>query len=68
MAKGKAQPREKRLGAPSGPRLVNVADTRDRILRAAISQFSQHGFSGARIEAICADAGVNGVTGRANDR
>jgi AcrR family transcriptional regulator len=51
---------EKRMGAPSGPRAANVAETRERILKAAITQFAQHGFAGARIEAICAEADVNG--------
>lgn len=50
---------EKRMGAPSGPRAANVAETRDKILRAAIEQFSMHGFAGARVEAICQSAGVN---------
>lgn len=50
---------KKRLGPPPGPRQVNVAETRDRILKAAISQFAQHGFTGARIEGICKDADVN---------
>jgi AcrR family transcriptional regulator len=60
MRKAQAQLGEKRIGAPAGPRAANVAETKDRILRAAIGQFAQHGFSGARIEAICADANVNG--------
>lgn len=51
--------RQKRMGAPTGPRAVNIAETRERILRAAITQFSQNGFSGARIETICEAAGVN---------
>jgi len=51
--------RKKRLGAPSGPRAANIAETRERILQAAISQFAQHSFAGARIETICADADVN---------
>jgi AcrR family transcriptional regulator len=48
----------KRIGAPSGPRAVNIAETRERILKAAIDQFSQGGFSGARIELICKHADV----------
>lgn len=60
MRKSQAQLSEKRIGAPSGPRAANVAETKDRILRAAIGQFAKHGFAGARIEAICADANVNG--------
>lgn len=51
--------RKKRLGAPSGPRAANIAETRERILQAAIAQFAQHSFAGARIETICADADVN---------
>lgn len=47
------------MGAPSGPRAANVAETREKILRAAILQFSRHGFAGARIDRICIDAGVN---------
>jgi AcrR family transcriptional regulator len=47
------------MGAPSGPRAANVAETRERILRAAIVQFSRQGFAGARIENICAEASVN---------
>src|SRR6478735_9846948 len=33
--------------------------TRERILRAAINEFAAKGFSGGRIEAICASARVN---------
>lgn len=51
--------RSKRIGAPTGPRAVNIAETRERILRAAIAQFAQSGFAGARIESICSAAGVN---------
>ncbi len=53
------QSREKPMGAPTGSREVNVAETREKILRAAISQFSQHGFTGARVDAICTAADVN---------
>lgn len=49
----------KRIGAPSGPRAANVAETRVRILKAAVEQFAQNGFAGARIDAICAAANVN---------
>lgn len=49
----------KRMGAPSGPRAANVAETREKILRAAVAQFARHGFSGARIDTICVDAGIN---------
>jgi len=51
--------KSKRIGAPSGPRAANIAETRERILRAAIDQFAQNGFSGARIELICKNADVN---------
>lgn len=47
------------MGAPTGPRDINVAETRERILRAAIDQFAQHGFAGARVDAICSAAEVN---------
>ena len=47
------------MGAPAGPRNLNVAETRDRILHAAIDQFAQNGFAGARVDAICAAAEVN---------
>ncbi|MCP8882148.1 TetR family transcriptional regulator [Devosia sp. XJ19-1] len=50
---------KKRIGPPSGPRQLNIAETRDKILRAAIVQFAKNGFSGARIESICKDADVN---------
>lgn len=50
---------KKRLGPPRGPRHTNIAETRERILRAAIGQFARNGFSGARIEHICQDADVN---------
>jgi AcrR family transcriptional regulator len=50
---------KKRIGAPPGPRQANIAETRDRILKAAIAQFAQNGFSGARIELICKAADVN---------
>ncbi|HET9565662.1 MAG TPA: TetR/AcrR family transcriptional regulator, partial [Mycobacterium sp.] len=33
--------------------------TRERILDAAVVEFGEHGFSGARISAIAARAGVN---------
>ncbi len=52
-------PKTKRIGAPFGPRAVNIAETRERILKAAIEQFAQGGFSGARIEVICKHADVN---------
>lgn len=51
--------RKKKIGAPTGPRAANIAETRERILQSAVSQFAQHGFSGARIENICKDADVN---------
>jgi AcrR family transcriptional regulator len=51
--------KRKRLGAPAGPRAVNIAETREKILKAAIEQFSQKGLSGARIESICTEADVN---------
>ncbi|MVS98963.1 TetR family transcriptional regulator [Devosia marina] len=50
---------KKRIGPPPGPRQANIAETRDRILKAAIAQFARNGFSGARIESICKDADVN---------
>jgi AcrR family transcriptional regulator len=37
----------------------SVIGTRERILRAAINEFAAKGFSGGRIEAICAAARVN---------
>jgi AcrR family transcriptional regulator len=37
----------------------SVIGTRERILRAAINEFAAKGFSGGRIEAICASARVN---------
>ncbi|MCF8465976.1 MAG: TetR family transcriptional regulator [Sneathiella sp.] len=51
--------KRKRLGAPAGPRAVNIAETREKILKAAIEQFAQKGLTGARIESICAEADVN---------
>lgn len=36
-----------------------VVGTRERILRAAVNEFAAKGFSGGRIEAICAAARVN---------
>lgn len=43
-----------------GPRSAeNPDDRRERILRAAIAEFSQHGLAGARTDAIAAGAGVN---------
>jgi AcrR family transcriptional regulator len=51
--------RKKKIGAPAGPRAVNSAETRERILKAAIGQFAQNGFSGARVDSICADADVS---------
>ncbi|CAN0403183.1 unnamed protein product, partial [Laminaria digitata] len=33
--------RSKRIGAPTGPRAVNIAETRERIRRAAIGQLGQ---------------------------
>lgn len=37
----------------------SVIGTRDRILRAAVNEFAAKGFSGGRIESICASARVN---------
>ena len=61
LADGRTQvrARTKRMGAPTGPRALNIAETRDRILTAAVAQFSQHGYSGARVDAICKAADVN---------
>lgn len=50
---------KKRLGPPPGPRQANIAETREKILKAAIGQFAQNGYSGARVESICKDADVN---------
>lgn len=47
------------MGAPTGPRAANIAETRERILKAAIAQFAQAGFTGARIDTICREADVN---------
>lgn len=57
MAARKRQ--KKRMGPPPGPRAANVAETRIRILNAAVEQFAQNGFAGARVEAICDAANVN---------
>ncbi|MBX3454677.1 TetR family transcriptional regulator [Ferrovibrio sp.] len=51
--------KKKPIGAPVGPRAANVAETKEKILRAAIDQFAQNGFAGARIDVICEMAGVN---------
>lgn len=37
----------------------NAAATRQRILEVAMAEFAEHGFSGSRIERICAAADVN---------
>ncbi len=45
---------------PSRPKAAKSAiGTRERILRAAVNEFAAKGYSGGRIEAICASAGVN---------
>lgn len=41
------------------PARRNAAATRQRILEAAMAEFSDHGFSGSRIDRICATADVN---------
>jgi AcrR family transcriptional regulator len=50
------------MRAPSEPRAKPkkvAVDTRQRILRAAVNEFAGKGFSGGRIDAICASARVN---------
>ena len=47
------------MGAPTGARASNIAQTRETILQSAIDQFSQHGYAGARVDAICAQAQVS---------
>lgn len=49
----------RRMGAPTGPRAKNAAETRERILVAARIQFAGAGYAGARIDAICREARVN---------
>ena len=43
---------------PQAPRR-NAEKTRARLLQAAIRAFATKGYAGARVDAICADAGVN---------
>ena len=45
--------------APRTPGRRNAVATRRRILEAAMAEFSEHGFSGSRIDRICATADVN---------
>ena len=46
--------------SPSRPKAAKSAiGTRERILRAAVNEFAAKGYSGGRIEAICASARVN---------
>lgn len=40
-------------------RLIEPVQTRDRLLHAALAEFAQHGFAGARVERIVKAAGVN---------
>jgi AcrR family transcriptional regulator len=44
---------------PKARTAKSLIGTRERILRAAINEFAAKGFSGGRIEAICASARVN---------
>lgn len=46
-------------GVVRPPARRNAAATRQRILEAAMAEFSDHGFSGSRIDRICAGADVN---------
>lgn len=59
----KHQPESKaRPRPPAGKKQAppeNTDDRRERILRAAIAEFSRHGLAGARTDAIAAGAGVN---------
>ncbi len=49
-----------RKASAADPRSADEQDARrERILRAAIAEFSQHGLAGARTEAIAVGAGVN---------
>ncbi len=52
------QSKKKKMGPPKGPRADNVAETRAKILLAAVDHFSRFGFTGAKTEAISRDAGV----------
>lgn len=45
--------------APKPKATKPIIGTRERILRAAVNEFAAKGFSGGRIEAICASARVN---------
>ena len=51
--------KNKRMGPPTGSRAANATETRDRILKAGVTQFALHGFTGARIDSICTSADVN---------
>lgn len=41
------------------PRMRNAANSREKLLRAGITEFAKHGFSGARIDRIVKNAGTN---------
>src|SRR6202046_259018 len=47
------------LREPKVKTAKSTTGTRERILRAAVNEFAAKGFSGGRIEAICASARVN---------
>ncbi len=44
---------------PSGPQAERSAETRDRILQAALTEFAAQGLAGARMDRLAAAAGVN---------
>lgn len=61
---GKSDPRRANLAAkkrrPDKARAIsNVENTRERILRVAIAEFSEKGYSGARVDVICKASRAN---------
>ena len=58
-ARGPKKKIRSRTIKPAIPQKRNAAETRDRILRTAISEFSKRGYSGARVDTICRAARVN---------
>lgn len=59
MAKTKARPKSAKKAATHGPAASDAPDAEARILEAARSVFIRRGTSGARMQEIAAEAGVN---------
>jgi AcrR family transcriptional regulator len=57
--RGSGEPRTSRRAPARDARKRDPQDSRERLLSAALDEFSAHGYAGARVSAIAARAGLN---------